>query len=468
MKCSLRVTGCIAAFFWVVGLLPTHAANAKIIGSTVPTVRVFLSTGTLSNSFTSYAEGFRGGVHVASNDVDGDGIAEIITGAGRGGGPEVKIFRTDGTLISHFFAYGKGFRGGVNVASYDLDADGKAEIITGPSYGGGPEVKVFRSDGSVFSTFFAYDKKFRGGVNVTAGKFGDRNEPLIITGSGYGGSHVRSFTPTGKYAGLSVRPFGKNIHGVVVTELKQGSGRSKLVVAEERSAAPLVKVLNLKNPQQPAHAFYAYRSSFLGGTRLASADTNGDGNDEIVTGAGSGGGPNVKIFTESGHQLESFLALDATFRGGINVAASDKAVIVAPSSVLLEGRTDLFKYIEVDLSEQMLRYYQEGRLIDTHRVSTGKWTTPTPIGTFRTYNKIPVAYSKPFDLYMEWWMAFTPDGSYGVHALPYWLNEDGSKRYEGEHDIGLPASHGCIRQSKHEAIELYNWAEIGTPVIVKR
>jgi lipoprotein-anchoring transpeptidase ErfK/SrfK len=69
---------------------------------------------------------------------------------------------------------------------------------------------------------------------------------------------------------------------------------------------------------------------------------------------------------------------------------------------------------------------------------------------------------------MEWWMAFTPDGANGLHALPYWLQADGSKRYEGERDLGIPASHGCIRQSYAEAKSLFHWADIGTTVIVHR
>ena len=72
----------------------------------------------------------------------------LATAAGPGGGPHVRTFRADGTPVASFFAYDAGFRGGVNVALGDLDGDLDDEIITGAGPGGGPHVRVFRSDGT--------------------------------------------------------------------------------------------------------------------------------------------------------------------------------------------------------------------------------------------------------------------------------------------------------------------------------
>jgi len=74
----------------------------------------------------------------------GDGVAEIITGAGPGGGPHVRAFDVVGGVmeVASFFAYDVAFTGGVNVAAADLTGDGVAEIITGAGPGGGPHVRV--------------------------------------------------------------------------------------------------------------------------------------------------------------------------------------------------------------------------------------------------------------------------------------------------------------------------------------
>ena len=122
--------------------------------------------GEIEKEFLSYGENFRGGVNVTTGDIDGDGKDEIITGAGPGGGPHVRLFDSGGKVLGQFFAYNKNFRGGVNVASGDVDNDGLAEIITGAGPGGAPHVIAFETDGKLIGSFYAYEEKFSGGVSV--------------------------------------------------------------------------------------------------------------------------------------------------------------------------------------------------------------------------------------------------------------------------------------------------------------
>src|SRR5207253_2623408 len=94
--------------------------------------------------FLAYPAGFTGGVRVALADVTGDKVPDIVTAAGPGGGPHVKVFDgATGKLVASWFAYNPGFAGGVYVAAGDTDGDGRAEVITGAGPGGGPHVKVF-------------------------------------------------------------------------------------------------------------------------------------------------------------------------------------------------------------------------------------------------------------------------------------------------------------------------------------
>ncbi len=186
---------------------------------------------------------------------------------------EVKITDRQGRVINKFFAYNEHFRGGVNVAAGDLDGDGVDEIITGAGPGGGPHVRIFKLDGKVIGQFFAYNEHFRGGVQVAAIKLNHSARPKkmgIVTAAGPGGGpHVRIFNDQGEFQGQ----------------------------------------------------FFAYQKRFHGGVDVAVADVDQDGYDEIVTAAGPGGGPHVRIFRTDGQLVNSFYGFSSDFIGGVNVGA---------------------------------------------------------------------------------------------------------------------------------------------------
>jgi hypothetical protein len=108
---------------------------------------------------------------VAACDLDGDGLPDIVTGAGVGGGPHVRAFSgVDGLAIpgpiGSFLAYG-GFTGGVFVGCADVNQDGVPDVITGAGAGGGPHVRGFSGlDASELFSAFVFDPGFTGGVFV--------------------------------------------------------------------------------------------------------------------------------------------------------------------------------------------------------------------------------------------------------------------------------------------------------------
>jgi hypothetical protein len=149
----------------------------------------------------AFGKNFKGGVNVAVGDVDGDGLSEIVVGAGGGGGPQVRIFNNKGTLKGQHFAYDKKFRGGVNVAVGDLNSNVRNEnaaIITAPGTGGGPQVKIFDNRFKLRGQFFVYSENFKGGVDIFLADVDYDGKKEIITGAGPSGApHVRAFKDNG-------------------------------------------------------------------------------------------------------------------------------------------------------------------------------------------------------------------------------------------------------------------------------
>lgn len=209
---------------------------------------------------------FSGGVSVAFGDVNGDRSDELIVGAGPGGGPHVKVFRYNPSNfweeLYGFYAYHPTMGAGVNVAAADLDRDGRDDIVTGTGPGGGPHVRVFDETGVPTGVeFFAYDTRFRGGVNVAAGDVGEGFAPEIVTGTGPGGGpHVRTFRSTGEPIGGGFYAYAPAFDGGVSVGVGEVSrfGRNAIVTAPFVGGAPHVRVFTSVDGAADGVGFYAF------------------------------------------------------------------------------------------------------------------------------------------------------------------------------------------------------------------
>jgi FG-GAP-like repeat/FG-GAP repeat len=305
-------------------------ATGPGIGYT-PEVKLIRKTdqGVTTFDFRAYANSYRGGVRVAVGDVNGDGVADIITGPGPGCGSHIRVFDGRdrggrGGLLKSFFAYSRFFRGGVFVAAGDINGDGKADIVVGPDSGHPSLVRVFDGEtGNVMRSFFAYSPLFLGGVRVAVGDVNGDGKADIITGAGPGGGpHVKVFDGATGNLLQSFFAFNSNFLGGVYVSAGEvdGDGRADVITGAGAGAAPQVKVFS-GNGGNLLRSFFAYDASFLGGVRVAAGDVNGDGLADIITGAGPGGGPHIKIFNSASlNLLYSFFAYEPNYTGGVFVA----------------------------------------------------------------------------------------------------------------------------------------------------
>ena len=322
----------VLSFSIVVASHLAHAAAGRIItgvdsGPGGPLVRAFTArTLATAASFFPYTPSFAGGVRVAAGDVNGDGAADIITGSGAGAA-HVKVFSgRDNSELHSFLPYGTGFAGGVYVAAGDVNGDGLDDIVTGTDSGVAGHVKVFDGrTGSEIRSFFAYAATFSGGVRVATGDINGDGHADIITGTGPGaGPHVKVFDGVSLAETRSFFPYGPSFTGGIFVGGGDinGDGFADIITGAGPGAGPHVKVFNGRTTAE-LQSFFAYSAGFNGGVRVAAGDLNGDGRAEILTAPGGGGTPQVRVFQGVDlKEITNFLAYAQTTNGVFISAAS--------------------------------------------------------------------------------------------------------------------------------------------------
>jgi lipoprotein-anchoring transpeptidase ErfK/SrfK len=124
---------------------------------------------------------------------------------------------------------------------------------------------------------------------------------------------------------------------------------------------------------------------------------------------------------------------------------------------ILELLASQQRWILVDLKSQRLIAWEGGNPVYAIIISTGKDSTPTPSGIFKIQTKIPAQRMRgaDYDLPNVPYVMFY-EGNYGIHGA-YW-----------HHQFGKPVSHGCVNLAVDHARWLFEWASVGTPVVINQ
>ena len=252
-------------------------------------------------------------------DVDGDGSDEIVVATMTGAGPQIRVFGGNGQVEKQFFAYATTFRGGVNLATGDVDGDGLAEIITIPQSASAPQVRVFNYDGSVVTQFFAYASTVRGSYHLATGDVdNDGDVDIVVTPGPKLGPQIAMFTGNGSLIGRSFA-YATTFRGGVNASVGDvnGDGNNDIVVSPESGAGPQIRVFNYQGTV--LSQFFAYATNLRGNFTSLLADVDQDGVSDIITAPGAGMGPQVRIFSYQGVAKRSFFTHHTGFRGGIDI-----------------------------------------------------------------------------------------------------------------------------------------------------
>jgi hypothetical protein len=262
---------------------------ATLVDTPLPVFQVQLASTGTSASLLPYGPTYFGGVSVATGDLNGDGIEEIVTGPERNYAPWVRIFDQAGNMLHQFLAYSSSFKGGVDVAVGDINGDGKLDIATS-MLSGGSQVKTFKNvipvgaasfpktSFAAHSNFYPFGSKFKGGAVV---ELADMGKPVTVS-------------------------------GVKKLDSKQLDKKAEVVVANQAGMRSTVKAYTYFGTSTTATSvrnFLPFTSTFKGGVSLDLGDVNGDLVPDVFVGAGSGGGSQVQVHSGAdGALLSSFQA----------------------------------------------------------------------------------------------------------------------------------------------------------------
>ncbi len=300
-------------------------------------VKAYNHNGELIFDVKPFGDSYAGGINLACGDIDGDGISEILVAQASLPGA-IKAYKYDGTLSGQEALSVNPLGGitGTNIATGNYDGDKGTEIIVAQAKGGGA-IKVYKYLGNAslyqFVATQPFGRSFKGGINVATGDInGDGNHEILLSQASNGGNiKVYKYSKSRRvYLVLEYRPFGSRFYdGVNIA-----AGRftpydtNDVIAVAQASNGGTVRAYTYNGIYGLSTVFSnaPFGSSYTNGINLTLGDIDGDSADEelVLAQAYSGGGIKGYKYNGTFQGLNIFTMTPfGDFTGGINVTTCD-------------------------------------------------------------------------------------------------------------------------------------------------
>ncbi|HTM54546.1 MAG TPA: VCBS repeat-containing protein, partial [Pirellulales bacterium] len=307
------------------------------------------NTGAIVSQFYAYEPNFTGGVRVATGDMNGDGIDEIITAPGRGRAPEIRVFTQDGVELTQFrtMAYANTYVGGVQVDVGDVNGDGKNDIVVAPSTGA-TQVRIFYNN---------YNP-----ANPNA-------DPIADTPSKQFNVYSSSFLGG---ADIAVADMGKFSNGATLSATTP-DGKAEVIVGNGPGMRSTVYVYDVSGTPTVVDTILPLSNTYSGGITLDAGRVNADAIPDLIVAGGNAGGSTVEVWSGivndvTDVKLASFTTFANTTTPNMPVHATwidSNGDGIVDSIVAVQG-TD-------GTSNQIRSFGSNGALQNTLNGFTGSW-----------------------------------------------------------------------------------------------
>ena len=230
-----------------------------------------------------------------------------------------RVYNFFGTQVRNgFFSYTGSFPGEAEVVMASDSQNSGEENNIGAANG---QINVYKN-GRKMASFNPYGKGYKKPMSLAVRLNAGRPEKIVV-GAGFGGGpQVMVFTAAGKLEGNFFAYDKQSRTGVnVALGDVDGDGNPEIITAPGAGAEPRVKIFSLAGRLKSS--FLAYDANFRGGVNIAAGDLDNDNLAEIVTAPAASGGPQVRIFNGKGQSLGGFFTYDKSYHGGIKVSLSD-------------------------------------------------------------------------------------------------------------------------------------------------
>ena len=188
----------------------------------------------------------------------------------------------------------------------------------------------------------------------------------------------------------------------------------------------------------------------LGGTGVLSSTSGGDGGD--------GGGAAAAVAPMADEPTETQTETSTP----PETEESDEPVV---DETALPADSGTGKRVVFSESQQRVWLVSGGTKVDRTYLVSGSLTDNLDPGTYSVYSRSEQAWGIDDSGTMKYFVRFTQGdtgAAIGFHTIPV----DEGAPVQTVAQLGTPQSHGCIRQKRSDAVALWNFAPLGTTVVV--